>query len=52
MSWGCGGRAVPTIVAFGNDDGPVLLGAYTLEGMELMVDPLGEQLVPQGPLNA
>ncbi len=47
-----GGRAIPTVVAFGNDDGPVLLGAYTLEGMELMVDPLGEQLVPRGPLNA
>ncbi len=47
-----GGRSVPTIVAFGSDDGPVLLGAYALEGMELMVDPLGEKLVPRGLLNA
>ena len=47
-----GSRAVPTIVAFGNDDGPALLGSYALEGMELMVDPLGEQLLPRGPLNA
>ena len=47
-----GGRAVPTIVAFGNDNGPILLGAYALEGLELMVDPLGERLVPRGPLNA
>ena len=47
-----GGRAVPTIVAFGNDNGPTLLGAYALEGLELMVDPLGERLIPRGPLNA
>lgn len=47
-----GGRAVPTIVAFGNDNGPILLGAYTLEGLELIVDPRGEQLIPRGPLNA
>lgn len=46
------GRVVPTIVAFGIEGTQPLLGAYTLEGLELMVDPRGEQLVPRGPLPA
>lgn len=41
------GGQVTTIVAFGADDGLTLLGAYTLEGLTLVVDPSGERLVPQ-----
>ena len=47
-----GGRSVPTIVAFGVEEAQPLLGAYALEGLELMVDPRGEQLVPRGLLHA
>jgi clan AA aspartic protease len=35
-----------TIVFFGRDNGPALLGAYTLEGLALAVDPSEERLVP------
>ena len=42
-----GGERVITIVVFGNDEGPTLLGAYTLEGLALAVDPVGERLVPR-----
>ena len=44
------GGQVTTIVAFGADDGPSLLGAYTLEGLTLVVDPLNERLVPNNML--
>ena len=37
---------VATLVIFGADDGPVLLGAYTLEGLSLAVDPVQQLLVP------
>ncbi|MYH42973.1 MAG: hypothetical protein F4131_04640 [Acidimicrobiaceae bacterium] len=40
------GESVATQVVFGGDDGIVLLGAYTLEGLNLAVDPVAEQLVP------
>ncbi len=40
------GRSTPTWVFFGEDDGPSLLGAYTLEGLRLAVDPYERQLVP------
>ena len=33
------GESVVTIVVFGEDDAPALLGAYTLEGLALAVDP-------------
>ena len=39
------GRAVRTIVVFG-DEGRALLGAYTLEGLRLGVDPMRMRLVP------
>ncbi|MXV79587.1 MAG: Retroviral aspartyl protease [Chloroflexi bacterium] len=39
-----------TTVAFGNDIGQLLLGAFTLEGLELAVDPKGQRLVPLGSL--
>ena len=40
------GESVVTIVVFGEDDGPPLLGAYTLEGLGLAVDPVEQRLVP------
>lgn len=41
-----GGESVITLVVFGDDDAPALLGAYTLEGLSLAVDPVGQRLVP------
>ena len=38
------GRSVTTIVAFSEDDVEPLLGAYTLEGLRLTVDPVNETL--------
>ena len=35
-----------TTVAFGSNTGQLLLGAFTLEGLELAVDPKGQRLVP------
>ena len=40
------GESVSTIVAFGEEDSPPVLGAYTLEGFTLAVDPVEERLVP------
>ena len=40
------GASVTTVVVFGADDGPTLLGAYTLEGFALAVDPVQQRLVP------
>ena len=40
------GESVVTLVIFGEDDGPALLGAYTLEGLALAVDPVEQRLVP------
>lgn len=37
---------VPTLVVFGDDNAPALLGAYTLEGLGLAVDPVEQRLVP------
>ena len=39
-------ESVITIVVFSEDDAPPLLGAYTLEGLALAVDPLHQRLVP------
>ena len=41
-----GERTTPTLVLFGNDDVEPLLGAYTLEGLLLTVDPVNTRLVP------
>ena len=38
-------RTVPTLVVFGSDDACALLGAYTLEGLRLAVDPVHQRLV-------
>ena len=43
------GRNVATLVAFGLDDAEPLLGAYTLEGLRLIVDPVNQKLAPAGP---
>ena len=40
------GRAEITLVIFGEPDSPPVLGAYTLEGLALAVDPLNQRLVP------
>ena len=39
------GESVVTLVVFGEDDSPILLGAYTLEGLCLAVDPVEQRLV-------
>ena len=40
------GESVVTVVLFGDDDDPAVLGSYTLEGLCLAVDPVGQRLVP------
>ena len=40
------GRSIPTLVVFGEDSADPLLGAYTLEGLLLAVDPVKLALVP------
>ena len=40
------GDTATTQVIFGADAGPTLLGAYTLEGFALAVDPVQQRLVP------
>ena len=40
------GASEVTLVVFGEDGAPALLGAYTLEGLALAVDPIAQRLVP------
>ena len=40
------GRSIPTLVVFGDDSARALLGAYTVEGLRLAVDPTRGRLVP------
>lgn len=47
-----GGRATPTIVVFAGPDDLVLLGAISLEGLNLRVDLGRKELVPAGPVPA
>ena len=42
------GESVTTLVVFGDDDAPSLLGAYALEGLALAVDPVDQRLIPRG----
>ena len=44
------GESVTTLVVFGEDDAPAVLGAYTLLGLALAVDPEGRRLVPTQPI--
>ena len=47
LAWATiGEESVVTVVAFGEEGMPPLLGAYTLEGLGLAVDPLDQRLVP------
>ena len=39
-------RTITTVVVFGDDNARPLLGAYTLEGLRLAVDPFNGVLVP------
>jgi predicted aspartyl protease len=40
------GRQTPALVVFGEGEAPALLGAMTLEGLGLGVDPIGKRLIP------
>ena len=40
------GRRTTTTVVFSEDDAPLLLGAFALEGLRLLVDPEGQRLIP------
>lgn len=40
------GREAVTLAVFGEEGVSPLLGAYTLEGVRLAVDPLGQRLIP------
>ena len=40
------GQSVTTIVVFGDEGIEPLLGAYTLEGLRLAPDPVGQRLIP------
>ncbi len=40
------GRNTITLVVFGDEGGSPLLGAYTLEGVRLAVDPVRMRLIP------
>ena len=40
------GDSEVTLVAFGQDNAPPVIGAYTLEGLGLAVDPVKQRLVP------
>ena len=44
------GTSVTTLIIFGEEDVPALLGAYTLEGLRLAVDPVNQRLVPATPI--
>jgi predicted aspartyl protease len=46
------GRMTPTIVVFAGEGDMVLLGAMSLEGMNLRVDLVRRELVPAGPVLA
>ncbi len=43
---GVDGRVVSTVVVFGEEKSPTLLGVYTLERALLAVDPVGQRLIP------
>ncbi len=40
------GNSEVTLVIFGEDDSPALLGSYTLTGLLLAVDPVAQKLIP------
>lgn len=44
------GESVMTLVAFGEDNSPPILGIYTLQGLALAVDHGAQRLVPTKPI--
>src|SRR2546423_8296100 len=44
-----GGTEAPDLVVFAEPGDMTLLGAHSLEGMNLKIDPMRKQLVPAGP---
>ena len=47
-----GGTSAPDLVVFAEQGDMILLGAHSLEGLNLRVDALRKQLVPAGPVLA
>jgi predicted aspartyl protease len=47
-----GGTEAPDFVVFAEPGDMILLGARSLEGLNLKVDPVRKQLVPAGPIIA
>jgi predicted aspartyl protease len=47
-----GGAEAPDLVVFAEAEDMSLLGAHSLEGLNLRVDPVRKQLVPAGPVIA
>lgn len=47
-----GGTEAPDLVVFGEPGDMTLLGAHSLEGLNLKIDPIRQQLVPAGPVIA
>lgn len=47
-----GGTTAPDLIVFAEPGDMVILGAHSLEGMNLRVDALKKQLVPAGPVLA
>lgn len=47
-----GGAEAPDLVVFAESGDLVLLGAHSLEGLNLKVDPVRKELVPAGPVIA
>ncbi len=46
------GREAPDLVVFAEPSDMTLLGAHSLEGLNLKIDPVRKQLVPAGPVIA
>ncbi len=46
------GTEAPDLVVFAEPDDLCLLGAHSLEGLNLKIDPVRKQLVPAGPVIA
>ena len=44
------GRGTPTVVVFAEPGDLTLLGAHSLEGLNLKIDPIRRELVPAGPI--
>lgn len=45
-----GGSEAPDLIVFAEPGDMTLLGAHSLEGMNLKIDPVRKELVPAGPV--